>query len=194
MKIVFATKNQNKIKEIKPLFPKKYKILSLDEIGFKGEILENGDTLEENAKIKADLISKKYSIDCFADDSGLEIEALKGDPGVFSARYAGIPKSDFKNIEKVLKLLSEKQNRKAQFRTVIALKTKYISKTFEGVLKGTISNNILGLNGFGYDPIFLPYGSSMTLGEYSNAMKNKISHRSIAVYKLIKFLKSNNKV
>ena len=134
MKIVFATKNQNKIKEIKPLFPKKYKILSLDEIGFKGEILENGNTLEENAKIKADLISKKYSIDCFADDSGLEIEALKGDPGVFSARYAGTPKSDFKNIEKVLKLLSEKQNRKAQFRTVIALKTKYISKTFEGVL------------------------------------------------------------
>ncbi len=191
MEIVFATKNKNKIKEIKLLLPKKFKIFNLDEIGFKEDIIEYGKTIEENAIIKADFISNKFSIDCFADDSGLEIEALNGDPGVFSARYAGTPKNDLNNIRKVLKLISKKRNKKAQFRTVIALKTKYISKTFEGILKGTISKEIIGSNGFGYDPIFIPNGSSTTLGEFKSSMKNMISHRSIAVNKLINFLNSN---
>ncbi len=193
IKIVFATKNQNKIKEIQNLLPNNLEIISLSDIGCKDEIPETQDTIKGNAIQKANYIKSNYNLDCFADDTGLEINALNGKPGVLSARYAGYKKNPKKNITKVLKNLKNKSNRDAQFKTVIALHYKGKFLTFEGICKGKIIDKIKGNKGFGYDPIFKPDNSTKTFAELSTSEKNKISHRGIAFNKLADYLNNLNK-
>ena len=188
MKIVFATNNKHKLEEIRKAIGNKHEIVSLDEIGFNEEIPETHDTLEGNASEKAFHIYNKYKINCFADDTGLEIDALNGDPGVFSARYAGKNPSFEDNMNKVLKELEGKTNRSAQFRTVISLIIDGKEKQFEGICKGQIMTEKYGEDGFGYDPIFMPNGYQETFAELSLKTKNEISHRGIATQKLIEFL------
>ena len=180
MKIVFATHNLNKLKEIQELVPSGIEILSLTDINCTEDIEETGITLEENAKIKVDYIKDNYRYDCFADDSGLEIDALSGAPGVYSARYAGAEKNIEKNIEKVWAKLADKKDASAQFRTIIAAHID--GKTFqcEGKVRGTIISEKRGEGGFGYDPIFIPEGYSETFAELGKEVKNKISHRAKA--------------
>jgi len=182
MKLVFATHNLNKIREIQELVPSGIEILSLTDINCTEDIEETGITLEENAKIKVDYIKDKYGYDCFADDSGLEIDALDGAPGVYSARYAGTEKSNKKNIEKVWTKLAKKKDTAAQFRTIIAAHID--GKTFqcEGKVHGTIIYEKRGEGGFGYDPIFIPEGYSETFAELEKEVKNKISHRAKAFH------------
>ncbi len=188
MKLVFATNNKNKIKEIQSAILGKMEILSLDEIGFSGEIPEDYDTLKENALQKATYISTGFKVNCFADDTGLEIEALDGRPGVYSARYAGDQSSAENNIDKVLMELKGESNRKALFRTVISLKFNNRDYFFEGIVKGQILESRTGEEGFGYDPIFQPDGFRQSFAEMSIAQKNRISHRGLAVQKLVQFL------
>ncbi len=190
MNIIFATHNKNKIKEISELIPLSYNLKSLSDIGCLNEIAETGQTMNENAGIKAQFVYDNYKMNCFSDDSGLEVEALNGAPGVFSARYAGEPKNDDNNIKKVLEELKNSTNRKAQFKTVIALILKGEKYFFEGIITGKISNDILGTNGFGYDPVFIPEGYNQTFAQMNFETKNKISHRAIAVKKLVNFLKN----
>lgn len=187
IKIVFATNNKNKIKEVQKLLPTNIKLIGLKDIGCKDDIPETQHTIKENSIQKVNYINSKYNLDCFADDTGLEISALNGDPGVFSARYAGSERNSKKNIEKVLKNLNNIKNRNARFKTVIALSYKGEILTFEGVCEGVISNEIQGDGGFGYDPIFKPYGINKTFAELSFDEKNKISHRAIATKKLIDY-------
>lgn len=187
IKIVFATNNKNKIKEVQKLLPTNIKLIGLKDIGCKDDIPETQHTIKENSIQKVNYINSKYNLDCFADDTGLEISALNGDPGVFSARYAGSERNSKKNIEKVLKNLNNIKNRNARFKTVIALSYKGEILTFEGVCEGVISNEIQGDGGFGYDPIFKPYGINKTFAELSFDEKNKISHRAIAIKKLIDY-------
>lgn len=187
IKIVFATNNKNKIKEVQKLLPTNIKLIGLKDIGCKDDIPETQHTIKENSIQKVNYINSKYNLDCFADDTGLEISALNGDPGVFSARYAGSERNSKKNIEKVLKNLNNIKNRNARFKTVIALSYKGEILTFEGVCKGVISNEIQGDGGFGYDPIFKPNGINKTFAELSFDEKNKISHRAIAIKKLIDY-------
>jgi XTP/dITP diphosphohydrolase len=189
MKLVFASHNQNKVNEIKSLLPKTFEILSLTEIGFNEEIEETGLTLDENSRIKAQTVFEKTGYFCFADDTGLEIEALNYEPGVFSARYAGNQKNDSDNIEKVLLKLQEMTNRNARFRTVITLLIGQEEYSFEGKVEGKIIMEKRGEFGFGYDPIFIPENESRTFAEMPLEEKNKFSHRARAFQKMIEFLK-----
>jgi XTP/dITP diphosphohydrolase len=188
MRLVFATANKNKAQEIQQLIPEAIKILSLHDINCIEEIPETQITIEGNASQKACYLYEKYHHNCFADDTGLEIEALNGKPGVLSARYAGEEKSADKNITKILAEMQGVENRKAQFKTVISLVVDGKEIQFEGVVKGTILPEKRGDNGFGYDPIFLPDGCSTSFAEMNMVEKNKISHRALAVNKLVEYL------
>jgi XTP/dITP diphosphohydrolase len=188
MKIIFATHNQNKVTEISQLIPKKYKILSLNDIGCVKEIEETGSTLEENAKIKADYVRYKYGLDCFSDDSGLEVDALKGAPGVFSARYAGNQKNNDANIKKIWKKLRGQSNPKATFRSIFHIHFNNKTFSFQGKVDGNLIFEKRGLNGFGYDPIFIPIGYNQTFAELGDVVKNKISHRALATVQFLKLL------
>ena len=192
MKIVFATNNQHKLEEIRSILGNKFEILSLSEIGCHEDIPETGNTLEENAVQKAEYIYEKYGLSCFADDTGLEVDALNGAPGVFSARYAGGEGHDSEaNMQKLLRELGENNNRKARFRTVIALilrGEKQEPLLFEGIVNGTIAHEKHGSEGFGYDPIFIPDGYNQSFAELGLDIKNSISHRARAVKKLADWL------
>ncbi len=188
MEIIFASGNKHKVSEINQKCPSSIQIKSMREVGFTDDIEEYGTTLDENAKIKADFINNLYNQPCFADDTGLEIEALDGAPGVYSAGYAGENCSYDDNCNKVLRSLDAEQNRKAQFRTVIHLILDGQHHQFEGVVQGVITTDKRGASGFGYDPIFLPNGSSKTFAEMPMELKNEISHRALAVAQLIRFL------
>jgi XTP/dITP diphosphohydrolase len=190
MELCFATNNLHKLQEVKSILGNSYSILSLAEIGCHEELAEEQDTIPGNSFQKAEYVFKKYKIACFADDSGLEIAALNGRPGVDSAHYAGPQRSFNDNMNLVLSNLENAENREAQFRTVITLITPTANKQFEGILKGVILKEKRGTGGFGYDPIFLPTGFSKTLAEMSMEEKNKISHRALATQKLIEFLLS----
>lgn len=192
MKLVFATNNKHKLYEVQHLLGEKILLQSLKDIGCTEEIPEDFDTLEENALQKAEYIYNKFSINCFADDTGLEIEALHGEPGVLSARFAGDAKDSEENIKKVLKELSGVENRKAQFRTVISLIIDGEKYSFEGIVKGEILQEKHGYDGFGYDPIFRPYGYNESFAEMPLSEKNKISHRAVATNKLVDFLLNLN--
>lgn len=188
MKIIFASNNKNKVQEIQNQVPKSIEIVTLEEIGCTEDIAETGSTLEENAIVKANYITEKYGLPCFADDTGLEIDALNGEPGVYSARYAGEDKNADKNMDLVLQKLQHKTNRKAQFKTVIALNINNKQHLFTGIVEGEIRNKKTGTNGFGYDPIFEPENLGKTFAEMTLEEKNKLSHRGRAVEKLIDFL------
>ncbi len=188
MKIIFASNNKNKVQEIQNQVPKSIEIVTLEEIGCTEDIAETGSTLEENAIIKANYITEKYGLPCFADDTGLEIDALNGEPGVYSARYAGEDKNADKNMDLVLQKLHNITNRKAQFKTVIALNINNEQHLFTGIVEGEIRNKKTGTNGFGYDPIFEPENLGKTFAEMTLEEKNKLSHRGRAVEKLIDFL------
>lgn len=187
-KIVFATNNKNKLNEISKIAEGKIQILSLSDINCFEDIDETGTTLEENALIKARYVKEKYGYDCFADDTGLEVEALYGAPGVYSSRYAGSHCNPVDNMNKLVSVLKGVDNRKAQFRTVIALLTGDDEQLFEGVAKGVIIDEKRGEQGFGYDPIFIPDGYDITFAEMSKETKNEISHRAIATHKLVEVL------
>ncbi len=187
--LVFATNNAHKVEEVAAKIEGKIKLLNLTDIGCIEEIDETGTTFRENASLKSRFIYDKYHINCFGDDSGLEIEALNGEPGVFSARYAGEDGNHAANIDKTLAALKNITNRKANFRTVISLIWNGDEYFFEGVVNGTIRNERVGTQGFGYDPIFQPDGYTKTFAEMSLAEKNKISHRAIAMADLLDFLK-----
>jgi XTP/dITP diphosphohydrolase len=190
MKLVFATNNLHKLKEVQEMLSNSIEVLSLKDIGCFEDIEETERTLEGNAKLKADYITKKYGFDCFADDTGLEVEALDGDPGVYSARYAGEHGNSEKNMEKLLIELKNKSNRKAKFKTIIALNITNKQYLFEGICEGEILNEKTGVKGFGYDPIFKPSNASCSFAEMNSEEKNIISHRGIAIQKLVKFLNS----
>lgn len=188
MKIIFATHNQNKVTELSQLIPKKYNILSLNDIGCVKEIEETGSTLEENAKIKADYVRYKYGLDCFSDDSGLEVDALKGAPGVFSARYAGNQKNNDANIKKIWEKLRGQTSPKATFRSIFHVHFNNKTFSFQGKVDGNLIFEKRGLNGFGYDPIFIPNGYNQTFAELGDVVKNKISHRALATVQFLKLL------
>jgi len=190
MKLVFASNNKNKINEIQSILNGSIQLLSLEDIGCHEEIPETANTIEGNAIMKANYVTEKYGYDCFADDTGLEVLSLNGEPGVYSARYAGEQKNADDNMDKLLSLLINKEDRSAQFKTVIALNIKSEKKLFTGIAKGTITLNKAGNHGFGYDPIFQPENYSETFAELSSAIKNKISHRAKATQQLIDFLNS----
>ncbi|MCU6768883.1 non-canonical purine NTP diphosphatase [Barnesiella propionica] len=183
-KIVFATNNLHKLEEVRNIVGERMQILSLSDIGCTDDIPETADTIEGNALIKARYIKNKYGYDCFSDDTGLEIKALNNEPGVYSARYAGENGNASKNIEKVLSKLKGIKNRKAHFRTCIALITGKEVHLFEGKIEGEIMEERKGFSGFGYDSIFKPVGSDLSFAEMGEEEKNKISHRAIAVQKL----------
>ncbi len=189
MKLVFATNNKHKLQEVRDILGNRVEVLSLGDINCNDDIPETGTTLEENALIKARWISSKYGCNCFADDTGLEVEALNGAPGVYSARYAGDECNSQANMHKLLDNLTENNNRNAQFRTVIALIINGEEKLFDGVVKGTISEKQMGETGFGYDPIFIPKGYNISFAQMSSNEKNSISHRYIATEKLSNYLK-----
>lgn len=188
MQLVFASNNKNKIKEIQLLVPDSIQILSLEDIDCFDDIPETADTIEGNAILKANYVTEKFGYNCFADDSGLEIDALNGAPGVYSARYAGEPKDDNRNIEKVLENLKDTTNRKANFKTVICLNLNGKQHLFTGIINGKIIDEKIGTNGFGYDPIFVADGYEKTFAELSMQEKSSISHRGIAVRQLVDFL------
>lgn len=188
MKLVFATNNKNKIKEIKTLINNSVELLSLEDIKCNEEIPETSDTIAGNALQKAKYVYNNYGYNCFADDTGLEIESLNGEPGIYSARYAGEQKSAEANMDKVLTNLAENTNRNAHFKTVIALIIDGKETLFEGIVQGEITNLKSGSKGFGYDPIFKPLGFNTTFSEMSLEEKNKISHRAKAMKQLINFL------
>ncbi|MFT5964890.1 MAG: XTP/dITP diphosphohydrolase [Flavobacterium sp.] len=189
MQLVFASNNKNKIKEIQQILPQSITILSLEDIGCHEEIPETSNTIEGNAILKANYVTKKYGYDCFADDTGLEVEALNGEPGVYSARYAGEQCDSESNMNKLLNALDSKTNRKAAFKTVITLNKEGKQHLFTGVAPGKITVEKSGNQGFGYDPIFQPEGYQETFAEMDSALKNTISHRAIATKQLISFLK-----
>ena len=186
-KIVFATNNLNKLEEVRALIPQ-WEIVGLAAINCQEDIPETADTLEGNAQIKADYVTEKYGYDCFADDTGLEITALSGAPGVYSARYAGESSDSEANMRKVLVNLKNKEDRTARFRTIVALNLGTDKYQFEGICKGEILQTKTGKSGFGYDPIFQPEGYSISFAEMSQEEKGKISHRGKAVQKLVAFL------
>jgi XTP/dITP diphosphohydrolase len=190
MTICFATNNKKKIEEVKAaLKGKDISIQSLEEIGCKDELPETGNTLEENALQKAQYIYDHFGVDCFADDTGLEVDILEGAPGVYSGRYAGEPRSDERNVHLLLEQMQGRKNREARFKTVIALILRGKRYKFEGIAKGFISEKRSGEKGFGYDPVFIPEGNFRTFAELSTEEKNRISHRGKAVRELINFLK-----
>lgn len=193
MKIVFATNNKHKLDEIRDILGHEYEIVSLKDIGCDVDIPETGSTLEENALMKARYVFDNYGLNCFADDTGLEVEALNGEPGVYSARYAGEGHDSEANMKKLLEKLGNNNNRQARFRTVIALVLKDSPKEsitlFEGIVNGRIAYEKHGTEGFGYDPIFVPEGYDQSFAELGLDIKNKISHRARATQKLVKHLK-----
>jgi XTP/dITP diphosphohydrolase len=189
-RVVFATNNQHKMEEVQKLLLGSVELLSLNDIGFYDDIPEDFDTLEANASQKAWHIFNRFNIDCFADDTGLEVDALNGEPGVFSARYAGDQKNSNDNINKLLQNLRTSNNRQAQFRTVISLILNGEEIRFEGIVRGQIIDSLKGDSGFGYDPIFMPNGFSQTFAQMDLNLKNEISHRGIAVKKLTNHLLS----
>ena len=188
MKIVFASNNQNKILEIQSMLPESIQILSLESIGCFEEIPETSDTIEGNAILKANYVTQNYGFDCFADDTGLEVEALNGEPGVYSARYAGEQKNADDNMNKLLNELADKTNRSAQFKTVIALDLNGKQYLFEGIASGEIIKEKIGNGGFVYDPVFKPTNYDETFAQLSLDIKNEISHRGKATKKLLEFL------
>lgn len=190
MKLVFASNNANKIKEIQQLVPSSIQIVSLKDIGCTEEIPETANTIEGNAILKANYVTEKYGLNCFADDSGLEVDALNGEPGVYSARYAGEPKNDDNNMNKLLLNLKDKTNRKANFKTVICLNINEEQHLFTGIITGKIIDEKVGTNGFGYDPIFVADGYSKTFAELTMEEKSSISHRGQAVKQLVTFCKN----
>ena len=190
MKLVFATNNKNKILEVQQLLPSSIEIISLESIGWLEEIPETADTIEENAIMKANYVTQKYGYDCFADDTGLEVDALNGAPGVYSARYAGEQRNADDNMNKLLEALSNNTNRNAQFKTVIALNSNGQQHLFSGIARGEITFEKTGNQGFGYDPIFQPEGFSETFAQLSLEEKGTISHRGKATEQLIAFLKN----
>ena len=190
MQLVFASNNLNKIQEIQLLMPTNIKILSLHDIGCFEEIAETASTIEGNAILKANYVTQKYGLNCFADDSGLEVDFLNGRPGVHSARYAGNQRNDNDNVNKLLLALNNQQNRKANFKTIICLNLNGTQTLFTGLINGTIGIQKAGNQGFGYDPIFTPEGYQITFAEMSKLQKTQISHRGIATKQLINFLGS----
>ena len=191
MKLVFATHNNNKLKEVKQLLPAHIELLSLTDIGCTEEIEETGSTLEENAYIKARYVKSHYGLNCFADDSGLEIDALDGAPGVISARYAGPQKDNEANIRKVWDNLKNQQDKTAQFRTVIAVCIDGQEWDCEGIVRGKLIHEKRGEGGFGYDPIFIPDGNTQTFAQLGSEVKNKISHRAKATQLFLSRLKDS---
>ena len=189
MKLVFATNNLNKLKEVQEMLPNSIELLSLKDINCFDEIDETETTLEGNAKLKADYITNKFSYNCFADDTGLEVDSLDGKPGVYSARFAGEPANSENNMQKLLADLKSNTNRNAQFRTAVSLNINDKNYLFEGICKGEILKEKHGEKGFGYDPIFKPKGFNQSFAEMSSTEKNTISHRGIAIQKLVQFLK-----
>jgi len=189
-KLVFATNNQHKLEEVSAILGNHIELLSLKDINCETDIPETADTLEGNALLKAQYIYNNFNLNCFADDTGLEIEALNNEPGVYSARYAGEDKSAEANMLKVLDKLKNETNRKAQFRTAVSLILDGKEYLFEGIIKGEIIKEKRGNNGFGYDPVFVPEGYNQTFAELGNEIKNKISHRALAINKLCDFLKN----
>lgn len=188
MKIVFATANQNKVNEIQKIVPDNIEIISLNDLDFQEEIPETSSTIEGNAIQKTEFIVTNFNVDCFADDTGLEIEYLCGEPGVYSARYAGEDKNSDKNMDLVLEKLKNIPNRKARFKTVISLSLNNKNYLFEGIVEGTIRKEKSGASGFGYDPIFEPENYGKTFAEMSLEEKNTMSHRARAFEKMIVFL------
>lgn len=191
MKIIFATSNKNKAAEIAKLLPEHFEVLTLADLNQIEEIPETADTLEGNAHLKASYVFEKYGLPCFADDTGLEISALDGRPGVYSARYAGEQRDDSENMNRVLNELEGKTNRQARFRTVIALHTETERLEFEGIVDGSILTSKQGTQGFGYDPIFKPNESSRSFAEMNLDEKNQISHRARAFAKMVAYLHSH---
>ena len=187
-KIVFATNNIHKTAEVADILSPDYEVLNLADIGCDVDISETGSTFAENAILKSTYVFKHYGLDCFADDSGLEVEALNNEPGIFSARYSGV-KDDLTNLQLLLKNMEGRSNRKARFRTVISLIKNGETHLFDGTIEGTIRTAPSGEQGFGYDPIFEPKGYDITFAEMDKVEKNKISHRALAMQKLIAFLK-----
>ncbi len=187
-KLVFATNNKHKLKEVRAILADSFDIISLNDIECFDEISETAETLEGNALLKAKYVCDRYGLDCFADDTGLEIEALGNAPGVYSARFAGEECDSQRNIQKVLDLMEGSLNRKACFRTVIVLIENGVIKYFEGRIAGTIAENQTGKAGFGYDPIFIPEGYDKSFAELASEEKNTISHRAVAVRKLAEYL------
>lgn len=192
MKICFATNNSKKLEEVKAALGADFEVVSLADIGCQEELPETGDTLQYNAFQKARYVQTHYGVDCFADDTGLEVEALDGAPGVYSGRFAGEPRSDERNLSLLLERMAEKANRKASFRTVIALLMGGESHAFEGKVDGEILQHRSGEQGFGYDPVFRPEGYEKTFAELTLQEKNAISHRGRAVRKLADFLKAHH--
>lgn len=188
MNLVFATHNLNKLREIQALVPAEIKLISLEDIGCHEEIPETAETIEENAILKANYVKELYSLDCFADDTGLEVEALDGRPGVYSARYAGEGKNNEDNIDKLLLELKDETNRRARFKTVIALNLDDQQFLFPGICNGVITSERRGNKGFGYDAVFQPDGSTKTFAEMEMGEKAVFSHRGIALKKLTKYL------
>jgi len=189
LKICFATHNKNKLSEINEIL-RGFEVVGLNDIGCPEEIQETGNTLAENSKIKAKFVADNFGISCFADDTGLEVEALNGEPGVYSARYAGDERDNQANINLLLQKLESHTNRSARFRTVITLILKGNAYQFEGLVKGKIISELRGEKGFGYDPVFIPEGHDQTFAEMSSTSKNAISHRGRAVAKLVEFLEN----
>ncbi len=188
MKLVFATHNPNKLREIQSLLPNNIELLSLTDINCHEDIPETGSTIDENAIIKAEYVKNNYGYDCFADDTGLEVNSLAGAPGVYSARYAGEEKNDAANVDKLLNQLKERDDRSARFKTVIALNLNGNENLFTGICKGSILEEKRGTNGFGYDPIFQPEGFNKSFAEMDLKEKSAISHRGIAFRALIEYL------
>lgn len=187
-KLVFATNNQHKTEEIRLALKGQYEVLNLADIGCDADIPETADTFEGNASLKSKYVVDHFNLDCFADDSGLEVEAINNEPGVFSARYGG-SRDSLENIKLVLKKMEGEVNRKARFKTVISLMLDGENHLFEGIVNGIIREDLSGSNGFGYDPIFQPDGYNITFAQMDMKEKNKISHRAIALKKMIDFLK-----
>ncbi|MDH6353817.1 XTP/dITP diphosphohydrolase [Dysgonomonas sp. PH5-45] len=192
-KLIFATNNQHKLKEVRAILGSDFEVLGLEGIGCFTDIPETGKTLEENARIKAKYVKDNYHHDCFADDTGLEVEALDNAPGVYSARYAGEGKDPKQNIVKLFSELQDKQNRNARFRTVISLFIGDEEYQFNGVVNGTIISEERGVAGFGYDPVFIPEGYTQTFAQMPDSQKNAISHRALATQKLSAFLRAYRK-
>ena len=190
MKLVFASNNKNKLNEIQLLLPISIQVLSLEDIGCTVDIPETADTIEGNAIIKANYVTEHFGFNCFADDTGLEVEALNGEPGVYSARYAGEQKDANDNMDLLIEKLKNQPNRRAQFKTIIALNLNGKQHLFEGIIKGKIIKEKIGNHGFGYDPIFVADGYTKTFAELAIDEKATISHRGIAVQKLINFMQN----
>ncbi|WP_276497843.1 non-canonical purine NTP diphosphatase [Pontibacter litorisediminis] len=189
-KLCFATNNRHKLAEVSQMLEGKYELLTLQDIGCNEELAEEQDTLEGNSRQKAEYVWDNYNVSCFADDTGLEVEALNGEPGVYSARYAGPQRSDADNINKLLQRLEGQENRRARFRTSITLILDGQQHQFEGIVTGSIATEWKGDKGFGYDPVFVPDGHDRTFAQMSAEEKNAISHRGRATQELVRFLKT----